>query len=169
MSNGLMVLKRCSKCHDEKILSAFKRDKRRRKDGRASWCKECHNAAALKARLQDPQKFRDMGRKRRIAQPEKIKAYQKKSQLFALFGLSVPEFEIMRQDQKGLCAICHMPETIIDHRTGRVYDLSVDHNHTTGTVRNLLCRKCNLAVGHIEESIAYAHAVVAYIVKWDGK
>jgi hypothetical protein len=34
-------LKRCTKCGQEKPLAAFSRNRRSRKDGRASWCKAC--------------------------------------------------------------------------------------------------------------------------------
>lgn len=52
--------------------------------------------------------------------------------------------------QDGLCALCDQPETIIDKRTGELHRLSMDHSHTTGIIRGLLCRRCNYALGVFE-------------------
>lgn len=45
--------------------------------------------------------------------------------------------------QDGRCAICREPETERDPRKGTLKKLAVDHCHTTGAVRGLLCSACN--------------------------
>lgn len=38
-----------------------------------------------------------------------------------------------------------------------------DHNHDTGEVRGVLCRECNLTLGHSSESAARLEGLAAYI------
>lgn len=66
------------------------------------------------------------------------------------FGLTLAQYDEMLEAQKDVCAICGQPETLIHHRTKKIKSLSVDHNHTTGKVRQLLCNRCNTLVGWLE-------------------
>lgn len=51
-----------------------------------------------------------------------------------VYGLSKAEYAAVLEAQGGLCAIC---------KGARPYRLAVDHNHKTGEVRGLLCKRCN--------------------------
>lgn len=56
-----------------------------------------------------------------------------------VYGLKPGEYQEMLDKQGGVCAICgRRPVTI---------RLAVDHDHETGRVRGLLCRRCNRALG----------------------
>jgi len=50
----------------------------------------------------------------------------------------------------GVCQICKKAETAT--KNGKIKPLSVDHDHKTGKVRGLLCQKCNMKVGVIEQT-----------------
>lgn len=67
------------------------------------------------------------------------------------YGLKYSDYLRMCEEQKGLCAICGEPKK-----------LNVDHNHTTGAVRALLCHGCNTAVACVELK---GKAVLAYLEK----
>jgi len=58
------------------------------------------------------------------------------------FGITIEEYDAMLTKQGGVCAICKRPPN--KNR------LAVDHDHTTGEVRGLLCPSCNRAVGYFE-------------------
>lgn len=64
----------------------------------------------------------------------------------------------MLADQGGLCAICRQPE-----RTARNQVLAVDHDHSTGEVRGLLCSHCNRAVGLLADDPARLIRALAYL------
>lgn len=57
------------------------------------------------------------------------------------YGLSAGEYDAMLEEQGGVCRICK--KTCLSGQR-----LSVDHNHTTGEVRALLCRKCNSGIAN---------------------
>lgn len=64
--------------------------------------------------------------------------------------------------QEGLCAICHQPETS-RARGGGIRTLCVDHDHTTGQVRGLLCQRCNSALGLLDEDMLIMASMIAYV------
>jgi len=69
------------------------------------------------------------------------------------YGLSAADYEAMLIKQKGQCAICGAtPPT-----------LHVDHNHTTGEVRALLCGSCNRAIGLMQEDTSRLRAAADYL------
>lgn len=72
----------------------------------------------------------------------------------------------MFRTQRGLCAVCGNPETIIDKKTGLPILLSVDHHHETGQVRALLCRGCNTAFGLLKEDPDRIYALLHYAEVW---
>ena len=61
------------------------------------------------------------------------------------FGIGLEEYQAMFVAHGGVCAICKQPETAA--RGGKDLWLSVDHNHTTGKLRGLLCSNCNRGIG----------------------
>ena len=58
------------------------------------------------------------------------------------YSIAIKDVEDLYKEQLGLCAICSKDMT---------NDYHIDHNHTTGKVRGLLCRICNLGLGYIEK------------------
>jgi hypothetical protein len=53
------------------------------------------------------------------------------------FGLPYGWYKATLEHQGNVCAVCNKP----NKATKRC--LAVDHNHTTGKVRGILCYKCN--------------------------
>jgi len=77
-------------------------------------------------------------------------------------GCSPAEYERLLNQQEGRCAICRAPE---GHRSCRrkSCSLAVDHDHTTGRVRGLLCNNCNRGLGRFKDSIQLLKAAVRYL------
>lgn len=61
-------------------------------------------------------------------------------------------FDRLYRQQDGRCAICQ-----------RKQKLGVDHDHATGAVRGLLCRKCNSGIGFFGDNEEMAMAAVRYL------
>ncbi len=62
------------------------------------------------------------------------------------YGISLSQYDAMFARQEGLCAICGRPERV-SWKNGSKKRLCVDHCHSTGKVRGLLCLLCNHALG----------------------
>ncbi len=60
------------------------------------------------------------------------------------FGITENDYTSMLESQNGQCAICDGPPD------GRWKRLAVDHCHTSGEVRGLLCMVCNTMLGRFE-------------------
>lgn len=132
-----MVLS-CSKCKQEKESTFFCNDARR-KLGKSSHCLDCMKARSAK--------FRKLF-------PEKAEKSVRSSQLKKKYGLTPAEYDLLFSSQKGLCAICG---ELSDRR------LDVDHCHTSGKIRALLCRYCNLGIGNFKDSIYKLLKAVDYL------
>ena len=69
------------------------------------------------------------------------------------------EYERFLSEQDGVCAICLKP-----CQTGQ--RLSVDHDHVTGAVRGLLCRRCNSGLGHFQDSLDLLKKALMYLERF---
>lgn len=63
--------------------------------------------------------------------------------------------------QQGKCAVCGRAEDRMHY--SKVMRLAVDHCHKTGKIRGLLCRECNLALGHLEDNAERIRALLKYV------
>lgn len=95
--------------------------------------------------------------------PERARSYSRKHLLTKKYGITPDEYDALLEQQGGTCALCHQPERVKD-RMGRIREwLSVDHDHSTGAVRGLLCHHCNATLGHVNEDAALLLRMVGYI------
>lgn len=60
------------------------------------------------------------------------------------YGLTLEQFNKMWSDQNGICAICPKELYIEGSAT------HIDHCNKTGKVRGILCRSCNVSIGHFK-------------------
>jgi Recombination endonuclease VII len=70
------------------------------------------------------------------------------------FKLEPEEVRALLLKQEGRCAIC---------KTFIMYCYHIDHNHTTGVVRGLLCGSCNRGIGLLHESVESLKNAVTYL------
>lgn len=121
-------------------------------------------------RKRNPDKDYECKRAWLKANPVKRKAMQKKADAkrgpvppevtrkrnrYYKYGVSPEDVAFMIARQKGTCAICPM---LLSEKTAHV-----DHDHKTGKVRGLLCRKCNLGLGHFEDNPSFLVSAVSYL------
>jgi len=68
--------------------------------------------------------------------------------------MSEPDYNAMWAAQDGLCAICRLECS---------KSLAVDHDHKTGKIRGLLCKKCNMALGLLKDDIQLMSRAIEYL------
>ena len=95
---------------------------------------------------------------------EKNKARLRGSSLARKYGLSNEDYISMFESQIGLCAICNEPQQGIT-KDGETRFLCVDHCHSTGKVRELLCVKCNTGLGQFRDNPEFLIKASKYLVK----
>lgn len=82
--------------------------------------------------------------------------------LLKKFGMTAAEYNAMVEAHGGRCAICRrLPYG--GRKDARKKYLSVDHCHTTGKVRGLLCDSCNLAIGLFKDDPDRMLTAVEYL------
>jgi hypothetical protein len=88
------------------------------------------------------------------------------SKLKSKYGITLEGYEALLKKQNGMCAICKKPEKAASYRKpGARLSLSVDHCHTTGKVRGLLCANCNRGLGLFQHDRAILKSASAYLRK----
>jgi|ERR1700729_1025170 len=75
-------------------------------------------------------------------------------------SLTHDEYEAKYHEQDGCCKICDDR-----HPMGGVTGLHPDHDHATGFVRGLLCKRCNTAIGTLGDSVEGLENVLCYLRK----
>jgi hypothetical protein len=139
-------------------------DKKRHKEYRLSNLKKVKIKDKIRkheAYKKNPEKFKLKNNTWAENNPDK----NKNRRLRRLYGITIEEYNQMLKEQNGVCAICSRAETS-KHQNGKVKGLSVDHNHITGEIRQLLCSNCNLAIGLIGDNLSLAKKVINYLKKW---
>ena len=139
-----MAATHCTKCGKDLDLDPCYNGINRR-----SRCKTCVNDY-YRGRFKD---YQAEYRKRPEAQARKRELALAKN-----YKISKEECNRLLELQGNCCAICNNP-----CESGRV--LSVDHDHSTGEVRGLLCIKCNSAFGLLNEDPDLIMKVYEYIMR----
>jgi Autographiviridae endonuclease VII len=106
-------------------------------------------AANRRYQIANQHKFNERARRRWATDPE----WRRKRQL-ADYGISVEDYNALLVKQDGACAICK-------RKSDRT--LCVDHCHSTGVVRGLLCRKCNAGLGCYDDNPSFMLAAIEYL------
>lgn len=81
----------------------------------------------------------------------------KDNKLKKAYGIGLEEYNSLFIKQEGCCAVCGI------HQSSLTRSLAVDHCHSSGKVRGLLCGKCNTALGLLNESEQIMKNLISYM------
>ena len=132
-------MKECSTCRRTLPLTSFYKD-RSRLDGRTRLCKECSKAGNAKwhREKRDQRRSNDIKRK---------------------YGITSDDYNELLEKQGHKCAICNGD----NKHCGSGDKFHIDHCHTSGKVRGLLCGHCNRGLGLFNDNPAVMLAAINYI------
>lgn len=143
-----ITTKTCNKCKKTKAAIDFFKDSGI-SDGRATICKSCKTESSLAWRATNREQYNASQRAQHAKNYQRNRLYR--------YDLTPEEHAKMLVDQNNGCAIC-----------GKIPNgkrpLAIDHCHTTGKVRSLLCYGCNRAL-HALETIDLRQKAEAYLKK----
>jgi hypothetical protein len=134
----------CNKCDLEKDIDEFYGHKNRSTPSRI--CKKCHNQRGKLYYENHKEKFQLLG------QRSKLRRY----------GITLEEFDAMLAAQGGHCAVC---ERTCNDDGSR---LCVDHDHKTGEIRGILCRRHNAILGLADDDVQAFTRLAEYLLNTRG-
>ena len=149
------------KWYEENKERAKERSRKYNRDhpGRASeqakrWRAKNPNASKIQGKkYYSENRANELARKKKYSKENPVqtrRAYLKKT-----YGITPEYFRLLKDVQDGRCAICgEQPDT-----------LCVDHNHESGAIRGLLCKKCNLGIGNFRDDPQLLYGAFVYIAR----
>jgi hypothetical protein len=135
-------MKTCRKCNEIKNKIDFYKDKSK-PDGLTIYCKVCSREKEKLYHKRNP----------------KVKQMRNMKHILTEDGnsISLSVYEAMIESQNKKCGIC-------ENHMDKPY---VDHNHTTGLIRMLLCHHCNTLLGMAREDKNILENAIKYIQKFN--
>src|ERR1035437_797460 len=85
------------------------------------------------------------------------KESRRRAKLKAEYKITPEEYDTLFINQHGRCWTCGI------HQSELKQSLGIDHCHTTGIVRGLLCQPCNLMLGGAKDSIMTLQKAIEYL------
>lgn len=149
----LVGMKICCKCRLTKDKSKFYRGSANT-DGLNSACKSCSKSSAKKNRQDNLLRYKEQDRIRNITPKHRGE------RLLCNYGITLEKYDALLAEQGGVCAICKKEES-----SKKKKNLTVDHDHSTGVVRGLLCHQCNSGLGMFRDSSSLTQAATEYLVR----
>jgi len=133
------VTKVCLNCKTEKQLDNFYQffNKWSDKHYSSARCKPCHQ----KYKQESPTTARN----------------RKTAKLKLRYGLTYEQWEKMRETENYACMICGITESEMGKK------LDVDHCHSSGKVRGVLCNPCNNVLGVAKDRVEILKAAIDYL------
>jgi hypothetical protein len=117
----------CKTCKEEKPIEDFPF----RRKYRIHTCKKCDN--------------------KRCADRKKISGTLYRQSIRKKYNLEEDDVVKLFERQRGLCIICTEP--LSNPRMPVRKRPHIDHDHTTGKIRGLLCGTCNVGLGFFKDNI----------------
>ena len=125
-------------------MSEFAKNKRA-KDGYQHSCRACNKSW----RSEYYEKYPERNRKRSIKNNH---------------GMTWEHLEELYEKQGASCAICGKHIGLYTKKGGDPLQVGrVDHCHSSGKIRGLLCHKCNIGLGHFEDNVVALRNAIDYL------
>jgi len=162
--------KLCAKCGEEKELDKMVRSFNILKDGTRSYfyrstCKRCDNKAKdarrkVRGYSGNSQRITRMRERSNNWSKKNLEARKIISRKHTLrkYGLTLEGYDNLLKEQNECCKICGTHYLQVTRQL-----LDVDHCHTTGKVRGLLCTDCNGGLGKFKDNIILMQEAIKYL------
>jgi hypothetical protein len=146
----LNIVKCCSVCGEEKMMTDFRCRKNGMRTGRCRDCDAKHRKTWREAN-------RDITRLYEYQYRRDKPIADRKRFLKSQFGMTLEDYDNMFVAQEGRCKCCGTSQQDLKRK------LSVDHCHSSGKIRGLLCGNCNSALGFVKDRIGTLENLIQYL------
>lgn len=133
------IQKICKRCKIEKPIFEFAKG---RSNGSHAWCKPCMSEYQV------------------TYKQKKGKEYFKNYNFMAKYGITLEEANKLLLDQNNACALCEKEVQLLPGFSNAAH---IDHCHSSGKIRGILCGNCNTALGKLGDSIESINKVLKYL------
>jgi hypothetical protein len=116
--------------------------------------RQLKNSREWKSRNREEYLAKERKRGRERWKDPKYRAQKRSSWLKSRYGITLQDYEQTLTEQGGGCALC-------GRKPGKIA-LHVDHDHTTGRVRGLLCHQCNWYMGTVDKDPSLIERIASY-------
>lgn len=151
-------MKTCGNCKESKNSTDFNKDNQRY-DGLQWSCRACQKAERIankEVHAARQKNYYQANKDRYIKYASDNKDAIKNGNLKRKYGITIEQYESMLLAQDGKCKICQTSDP------GKP-SFSVDHCHSTGVVRGLLCHSCNSGLGHFKDNKEIIAKAIEYL------
>ena len=138
--------KTCTFCKTEKPLTEFFSRGGKLSHLYKSRCKLCMQAKRQEWALKNKEHLNEWRRKNWVTANRRLKRR----------GATEELYNELYEVQQGCCAVCNEPEEKFSW-------LCIDHDHSTGRIRGLLCPNCNRGIGLLQDSSVLLEKAAKYI------
>jgi hypothetical protein len=140
-----MDAKKCTTCNQIKPVSEFGTQRGRLRHH----CKVCKN--------KESREWYEKNKERKKELSKNYRNIKKNQDLKKSYKITLDDYNKMLVEQNYSCKIC------LSHQDKFKRRLCVDHDHTTGKVRGLLCDTCNRSLGLLKDNIEVMKRAVTYL------
>jgi hypothetical protein len=172
----MTVIKTCKIHGDLTIEQVYKNKPAKESHNIFYRCKQCRNRPEQQAKTrayysknkehicaQHREYYKNPEVKERYRERKRIEREDRK---LRNYEMTLEQYNEKLKEQNYVCEICKKPEISYDKRHAKMRKLSIDHCHKTLKNRGLLCNKCNLSLGRMDENIESLTAMINYIIKY---
>ena len=153
----------CIQCKKEKPhTNEFFHTDTSMKDNLFSCCKVCANNRSAMYRQKNKDGISEYNKQYHKNNKEKNNVSALSYKLKRQYGIDFDDYNAMLFKQNHRCCICNSHEDDFKRR------LAVDHCHTTGKVRGLLCHHCNISLGNFKDDPKLLKRAIKYLEKHNG-
>lgn len=149
----------CGRCKAEKDSTEYY-SSNYSKSGLLTTCKSCEIEKKKAWIARNPEKhaiaMKHGKEKYNKKYPERVAAQSRNTKLKKKYAIEGRDYSEMMSKQNGVCAICFKKEH------GR--HMAIDHDHSSGCVRGILCSKCNTGIGGFRDSVDVLERALQYLM-----
>jgi hypothetical protein len=87
------------------------------------------------------------------------KSKQREYDLKRHYGITESDYVLLLNKQNDCCDICGIHKSIYGKK------FAVDHDHSTGAIRGLLCSNCNTGIGKLKDNVDTIRKALQYMEK----